>query len=98
MRVTNESGVEWEQDLLNQINLVNHWIADDRAMSVHDDGRRALPGRMRHTESHDIELRVRSPRQPGPCAEIDLVQENIAWFAQLGWPVAKHEIDVCRSR
>jgi len=43
----------------------------------------------------DFELRLRAPRRPGRyLLQIDMVDERVHWFSDLGWPGLIHELEV----
>ncbi len=93
--VINASDVEWEQDLTNQINVGNHWRSVDGATHVHDDGRARAPGRVPPGGRFQVELTIRAPMEAGRYVlEVDVVQENVAWFAVHGSAVPETYIEV----
>jgi len=82
--ITNRSPVAWRHDLPPEraVRVGNHWHADG-ILVQHDDGRGALPRTLEPGESAIAELVVRAPDRPGSYElEIDLLQENIIWFAE----------------
>jgi len=43
----------------------------------------------------DFELRLRAPRRPGRyLLQVDMVDERVHWFSDLGWPGIIHELEV----
>ncbi|HKP93762.1 MAG TPA: glycosyltransferase family 39 protein [Chthoniobacterales bacterium] len=68
-----------------QVALGNHWLDSSGNMVVHDDGRSALLRDLKPGETTELSLTVNAPRKPGDyLLEIDMLQENVSWFALLG--------------
>ena len=68
-----------------QINLANHWRHDCGALLQRDDSRAALPHDLAPGSRADIILYVTVPAYNGRYwLELDLVQENVGWFAERG--------------
>jgi SAM-dependent methyltransferase len=73
-----------------QIKLANHWLHHNEAMLQRDDGRCPLPHDLPPGGHADLMLGVRAPDRDGDYwIELDLVQENINWFAERGSPTAR---------
>jgi len=84
-RVRNVSDTVWPSDDYPPVNLGNHWLDQDGRLVVKDDGRASLPIELKPTEEVEFNLTVTPPRQSGICfLELDLVQENVAWFKDMG--------------
>jgi hypothetical protein len=84
-RVRNVSDTVWPSDDYPPVNLGNHWLAEDGKQVVKDDGRASLPKELKPTEEVEFNLTVTPPRQSGVrFLELDLVQENVAWFKDMG--------------
>jgi hypothetical protein len=65
--------------------LGNHWLGKDGKLVVKDDGRASLPKELKPTEEVEFNLTVTPPKQSGiSFLELDLVQENVAWFKDMG--------------
>ncbi|MQA62102.1 MAG: methyltransferase domain-containing protein [Actinophytocola sp.] len=81
-RVTNLGDQPWREQ--HGVKLGNHWY-EGEMMFVQDDGRAVLGGDVGPGESVEVELPVRVPDR---CGEfdlvLDLVQEYVAWWAELG--------------
>jgi SAM-dependent methyltransferase len=93
VRVTNTSGVPWDQASVGSIRLGNHWLSPTGAMLVQDDGRGALPLLMGLGQSATTTLRVNV--HSGDAArllELDLVHEGLSWFADRGSSTLRIEI------
>ncbi len=79
----------------HQINLANHWLTEDGDVLRRDDGRCPLPHDVRAGESVDLLLGVHAPPFNGPhWIELDLVQENVGWFAERGSPTIRIRCEV----
>jgi SAM-dependent methyltransferase len=84
-RVRNLSDTVWPSDEYPPVNLGNHWLGKDGKLVVKDDGRASLPKELKPTEEVEFNLTVMPPKQSGICfLELDLVQENVAWFKDMG--------------
>lgn len=60
-----------------------------------DYGRADLPGDVRAGETVEIDIEMRAPEQPGTYQiDFDLVDEHIAWFEDLGSPIASATLSV----
>jgi SAM-dependent methyltransferase len=68
-----------------RINVANHWRFDDGELLQRDDGRCPLPHDVAPGGRVTVLLTITSPRCDGAYElEIDLVQENVGWFAERG--------------
>jgi ubiquinone/menaquinone biosynthesis C-methylase UbiE len=73
-----------------QIKVANHWLTEAGVMFARDDGRCPLPHDMPPASRVDVMLGVTVPRIDGLYSlEVDLVQENVCWFADRGSPVLR---------
>jgi SAM-dependent methyltransferase len=69
----------------SQITVGNHWLYDDGDMRRRDDGRCPLPFDLPPGAQATVMLVVTAPSEDGAyLLELDLVQENVAWFAERG--------------
>lgn len=93
--VTNRGAGPWPSG--QQIRLANHWRRGADVV-VGDDGRTELPHGVQPGETVELELRVTAPETPGRYAlELDMVQEFVAWWAELGSPTTTVDIAVGSS-
>ena len=94
--VSNTSNGTWTQSELFPLHIGNHWLdAQSRAPVGHDDGRTRLPGRLAPGDSADLSLVVRVPATPGRYVlQVDVVQEQVRWFAESGQAPAEVEVEV----
>jgi ubiquinone/menaquinone biosynthesis C-methylase UbiE len=68
-----------------QINLANRWLHHDGELLQRDDARCPLPHDMPPGSRAQLLLGIRAPRFDGDyILELDLVQENVSWFAERG--------------
>jgi SAM-dependent methyltransferase len=73
-----------------QVKLANHWLHEDGRVLQRDDGRAALPHDVAPGARVELLLPVTAPRWDGNYwMEIDLVQEDVCWFAERGSPTAR---------
>lgn len=90
--VCNDGDGTWPPDQL--LNVANHWYRDGEPVRW-DDGRVAVPGPLAPGETGELSLRITAPDPPGRYeVEVDLVQETVAWWAQLGSPTVRHAVHV----
>lgn len=67
------------------INLANHWLHEDGALLQRDDARCPLPYDLAPGARAELMLGVTAPAFDGQYwIELDLVQEDVGWFAQRG--------------
>jgi SAM-dependent methyltransferase len=78
-----------------RIELGNHWLDQAGRMVRNDDGRTALPYTVEPQESVDLPLIISAP---SVCEtyhlELDMVQEQIAWFQSHGSATVRRRIAV----
>lgn len=73
-----------------RINLANHWLDKDGELLQRDDGRCPLPHDVAPGRRIDVLLWVTAPLVNGDYwLELDLVQENVSWFAEQGSEVLR---------
>jgi SAM-dependent methyltransferase len=94
-RVKNLSDTVWPSDDYPPVNLGNHWLGRDGKLVVKDDGRASLPKELKPTEEVEFNLTVTPPEQSGiRFLELDLVQENVAWFKDMGSATSTIPVEV----
>lgn len=89
VRVQNVSQVAWlsaaDSGGRIQINLANHWLRPDAFLYRIDDTRVPIPTTMAPGDALTMEITVTAPPEAGNyLLEIDLVQEQTAWFGNRG--------------
>jgi SAM-dependent methyltransferase len=73
-----------------RINLANHWLDQDGELVQRDDGRCPLPYDLAPGSRAELMLHVTAPPLDGSYwLELDLVQENVSWFAERGSEVLR---------
>jgi SAM-dependent methyltransferase len=84
--VTNLGDRAWPAHGRRAVHVGNHWRrAKDGALVAHDDGRASFLEDLAPDGTEDVTLVIRVPPKPGRYfLEIDLVQEDVAWFAERG--------------
>jgi hypothetical protein len=106
VKVTNASDVMWyarggeiNTNQNNRFYLAagNRWLQPDGKLVTNMDGRYGLDKNLKPGEATTIPLQVTAPRNPGEyLLDIDLVQEQVAWFSDKGSSTAKTKITVVR--
>lgn len=92
VRLRNDGDGRWPAGV--QLRLANHWHSAG-SMAVRDDGRTDLPADVEPGESVDLALAVTAPRESGSYQlELDVVQELVAWWSDLGGPTKRVDVDV----
>jgi SAM-dependent methyltransferase len=99
VRVANRSGHVWPGVAAAkspyQINLANHWLTDNGVMVRRDDGRCPLPHDVGPGSEVELLLGIQAPPFNGTYwIELDLVQENVGWFAERGSPTIRIQCEV----
>jgi SAM-dependent methyltransferase len=93
VRVRNDSPHDWPAGA--GINLGNHWFDMAGQATAFDDARTALGAGLAARAETILDLLVTAPPLAGRhLLEIDLVQEEVAWFAQRGSPPARKKFTV----
>lgn len=68
-----------------KVQLGNHWLDENNKIIVTDDGRSDFPFDIKPGDEATLKLTVTPPKIPGNyLLELDLVQEQVMWFAQKG--------------
>ncbi len=94
--VRNDSGVPWPASAWIQIGY--HWRMPDGEVAVLDGGRTLLDTALRPGQECPVRLDVVAPGEPGEYVlEIDLVQEPISWFSDLGSPTLRLPVTVATT-
>lgn len=97
--VTNKSSTTWPAGRTAtgayQISVGNHWRDEQGTLVAMDDARSSLPFDLHPGERAEILLNVTPPNIPGRYhLEVDLAQEQVAWFAEKGSQVLSLNITV----
>jgi SAM-dependent methyltransferase len=92
--VENRGSVAWpclpDADDHFRLQLGNHWLLPGGELYQLDDGRAPLPHDLGPGAAAELLIAVTLPAEPGDYAlELDLVQEDVAWFEARGSPTAR---------
>jgi hypothetical protein len=75
----------------------NRWLKADGSLVTDMDGRYGISKDLKPGEETDVPLTVTAPKEPGDyLLEVDLVQEQVAWFSDKGSPTARAKVTVVR--
>ena len=93
--VTNVSQVDWPAG--TRLAIGNHWrTPDGGTVVVQDDARHPLSDGLAQGATVRAELVVTPPGPGGHMLEVDLVEEGVCWFANMGSEPARVSIKVAR--
>lgn len=107
VKIKNASDVHWyarggevntNPDNRFYIAAGNRWLkAEGEQLVTNMDGRYGLPKNLKPGEEVELPLQITAPKDPGEyILEVDLVQEQVAWFGDKGSPTAKAKVAVVR--
>lgn len=107
VKVKNASGILWyargakvnnSSDSKFILAAADRWLnAADEKLVTDMDGRYGLNKDLRPGEETEIPLTITAPKEPGDyILEVDLVQEQVAWFHDKGSPTARTKVTVVR--
>jgi hypothetical protein len=75
----------------------NRWLKADGTLITDMDGRYGISKDLKPGEETEVPLVVTAPKEPGDyLLEVDLVQEQVAWFSDKGSPTARAKVTVVR--
>src|SRR5215207_8451255 len=75
----------------------NRWLKADGTLYTDSDGRYGISKDLKPGEETEVPLLVTAPAEPGDYTlEVDLVQEQVAWFGDKGSPTARAKVTVVR--
>lgn len=76
----------------------NRWLnAADEKLVSDMDGRYGLARDLKPGEETEVALAITAPKEPGDyILDVDLVQEQVAWFHEKGSPTARAKVTVVR--
>lgn len=93
--VRNDGNIAWRSHGADPVTLSYHWQDANRAYSVFDGLRTALPHDLRPGETETIASVIRTPSAPGSYVLVwDMVREGTRWFAAGGSPSCAVAVDV----
>jgi hypothetical protein len=105
VKVKNSSGALWyargaevnnSSDNKFYLAVGDRWLnAADEKLVTDMDGRYGLNKDLRPGEETEVPLAITAPKEPGNyILEVDLVQEQVAWFRDKGSPTAQTKVTV----
>ena len=98
VEVRNASDQMWGMSDTCPIRLGNHWLDAEGNMLVLDDQRVSLPSPLDPGGRVSLPLSVTAPGTPGEyILRLDMVQESVAWFQDLGSSPCDLSITVSRG-
>ena len=75
----------------------DRWLKSDGSLLTNMDGRYGIPKDLAPVEETELPLLITAPKEPGDYTlEVDLVQEQVAWFSEKGSPTAKTKITIVK--
>lgn len=76
----------------------NRWLkSDEKNLVTNMDGRYGLQKDLKPAEEEQVSLQITAPKDPGEYTlEVDLLQEQVAWFSDKGSPTARAKITVVK--
>ena len=106
VRIKNASDVMWwarggeindRPDNMFYIAAGNRWLKPDGALVTNMDGRYGISANLKPGEETEIPLQVTAPKEPGDyLLEVDLLQEQVAWFSDKGSTTTRAKVTVVR--
>jgi hypothetical protein len=106
VKIKNDSGVMWwsrgarvntRSDNKFYLASGNRWLKADGSLVTNMDGRYGIPKDLGPGEEADTPLVITAPKDPGDyILEVDVIQEQVAWFSDKGSPTAKTKITVVK--
>jgi len=75
----------------------DRWLKADGSLMTDMDGRYGIGKDLKPGEETEVPLAITAPKDPGDYTlEVDLLQEQVAWFREKGSPTAKTKITVTK--
>ena len=103
VKIQNASDVLWKvrgcgDDNKFYIAAGNQWLkADGEQLVTRMDGRHGLPSNLKPGEEVEVPLQITAPNESAEyILEVDLVQEQVAWFHDKGSQTARAKLSVVR--
>jgi hypothetical protein len=106
VKIKNNSDVTWwargapvntRADNKFYIAAGNRWLKADGGLVTNMDGRYGISKDLAPGEETEIPLSITAPKNAGDYVlEVDLIQEQVAWFSEKGSPTAKAKITVVK--
>lgn len=106
VKIKNDSDVTWwsrgarvnmRPDNKFYIAAGNRWLKADGSLVTNMDGRYGIPKDLAPGEETETPLVITAPTDPGDyILEVDVIQEQVAWFSDKGSVTAKTKITVMK--
>jgi len=102
VKAQNASDVPWKvrgggADNKFYIAVGDRWLKPNGTLITSMDGRSGLNRNLKPGEETEVPLQITAPQEPGEyMLEVDLVQEQVAWFHDKGSATAKTKITVVK--
>jgi hypothetical protein len=106
VKIKNNSDVTWwargapvntRPDNKFYIAAGNRWLKADGGLVTNMDGRYGISKDLAPGEEAEVPLLITAPKDAGDYVlEVDLIQEQVAWFSEKGSPTAKAKITVVK--
>jgi hypothetical protein len=106
LKIKNASDVFWwarggevntRNDNRYYIAAGDRWLRPDGSLLTNMDGRYGIGKDLKPGDETEIPLAITAPKEPGDYTlEVDLVQEQVAWFSDRGSPTAKTKVSVVK--
>lgn len=106
VKIKNASEVEWwargapvnnRPDNKFYLAAGNRWLKADGTLHTNMDGRYGIAKDLKPGEETEVPLVITAPNEPGDYTlEVDVIQEQVAWFSDKGSPTAKAKITVVK--
>ncbi len=75
----------------------NRWLKSDGSVLTDMDGRSGIGKDLKPGEETEVSLVITAPKDPGEYTlEVDVLQEQVAWFSDKGSTTAKTKISVVK--
>jgi hypothetical protein len=75
----------------------NRWLKADGSVLTDMDGRSGIGKDLKPGEETEVPLVITAPKDPGDYTlEIDVLQEQVAWFGEKGSPTARTKITIVK--
>ena len=75
----------------------DRWLKADGSLMTDMDGRYGIGKDLKPGEETEVPLAITAPKDPGEYTlEVDLLQEQVAWFREKGSPTAKAKVTVTK--
>jgi hypothetical protein len=106
IKIKNTSDVIWYQrggvtsdrtDNKFYIAAGNRWLDKDGKLTSEIEGHNGIPKDLKPGEETEMSLQITAPSQPGEWTmQLDMVQEQVAWFSEKGSPVTNIKVQVVK--